>query len=154
HDARDLASASTCLSTPRGWLRPAPPCSRSPPREQASLRRSTAAAAAAAATSAAAASRREARAGSARAEHELADHGLRELGGAAEAREPAGGRAAAERAGAEAEVLAHEVERLEQAADLLEHEAVGEIAVGLALPREPARDHEDDRRRGAARASP
>src|SRR5690606_11853625 len=35
HGARDLVSASTCLSTPRGWARQAPPCPRSPPREQA-----------------------------------------------------------------------------------------------------------------------
>src|SRR5690606_36880849 len=34
HDARALASASTCLSTPRGWARQAPPCPRSPPPQQ------------------------------------------------------------------------------------------------------------------------
>jgi hypothetical protein len=84
------------------------------------------------------------RRGSARADHEFADHWLGELRSVAKSREQIVGRAASEGARGKFEVFGDQVESLEEGADFLEYEAVGKVAVRLTLPRKSARDDKDN----------
>src|SRR5262245_2285740 len=70
---------------------------------------------------------------SARAEHKFAHYGFGKFAGIAEACESSRGSTASQCTRAELEIFSHQIQRLEKTSDFFEDEAVGEVAIGLAL---------------------
>ena len=85
--------------------------------------------------------------------HELSDDWLRDLRQVADSRVQFSRCATPQGARGKFEILGYQIERLEEGAHFLEHEAVRKIAVRLTLPGETAGHNQHNWRRNGSRAA-